>query len=99
MPYTFSNLPLASVNGEILPFGVNDVGQIVGYNDPATSGFLYSGGSYTTLSDPLGTGFTEATGINDATEIVGIYENNSGTHGFLYSGGTYTSLDDPLGTY
>ncbi len=84
-------------------FGINDAGQIVGvYEDSSGTfhGFLYSGGTYITLNDPLGTGATTyATGINDAGQIVGYYDDSSGAeHGFLYSDGTYTTLDDPLGT-
>ena len=60
---------------------------------------LYSGGTYITLDDPLGTGGTYAYGINDVGQIVGDYTDSSGAHhGFLYSGGTYTTLDDPLGS-
>ena len=81
--------------------GINDAGQIVGDYEDSTGehGFLYSGGTYTTLNDPLGTDGTFASGINDAGHIVGYYYDSSGTaHGFLYSDGTYTTLDDPLGT-
>ena len=83
--------------------GINDAGQIVGvYFDSsgAQHGFLDSGGTYTTLNDPVSGAYdTVATGINDAGQIVGNYTDSSGTpHGFLYSGGTYTTLDDPLGT-
>jgi hypothetical protein len=47
-------------------------------------GFLYSGGTYTTLNDPLATNGTDVTGINDAGEIVGYYFDISGAyHGFL----------------
>jgi probable HAF family extracellular repeat protein len=55
--------------------------------------------NYTTLDDPLQTDFmTQASGINDAGQIVGLYHNSSGYHGFLYSAGTYTPIDDPLAT-
>jgi probable HAF family extracellular repeat protein len=63
-------------------------------------GFVYSNGVFTTLADPLATGFDEptvATGINDSGQIVGYYQNNSGVHGFLYDQGTYTTIADPLG--
>jgi probable HAF family extracellular repeat protein len=86
--------------------GINNAGQVVGYYNAsggAIHGFLYSGGSYTTLDDPLGAGGTYATGINNAGQIVGYFKDvNGGIHGFLYSGGAYTTIDDPLasgGTY
>ena len=59
-------------------------------------GFLYTGGKYITLDDPLGTS-TVATGINDRGQIVGYYTDGAGDfHGFLYSGGKWITLDDPL---
>src|SRR5204863_7137588 len=87
--------------------GINDSGQIVGFyttGDLITGGrghgFLYSGGIYTTLDDPLATGGTFATGINNAGEVVGYYFDygDPKTHGFLYSDGIYTTLDDPSAT-
>jgi len=38
-----------------MPGGINDSGQIVGrYQDPGgLHGFLYSGGNYVTLDDPV----------------------------------------------
>ena len=36
-------------------------------------GFIYSGGSYTTINVP-GSEYTEAYGINDEGQIVGLYE-------------------------
>jgi probable HAF family extracellular repeat protein len=85
-----------------LAFGINDAGQIVGgYRDSSgiPHGFLYSGGVYTTINDPLGTNGTFAFGINNKSQIVGEYIDSSGIpHGFLYSGGVYTTINDPLGT-
>ncbi len=81
--------------------GVNDTSQAVGYYFDSSNkahGFLYNGGSYTTLDDPLGVNGTFAQGISDAGEIVGVYvDSNNKTHGFLYSSHTYTTIDDPLG--
>jgi probable HAF family extracellular repeat protein len=92
--------PLAT--GSTFAFGINAMGQIVGYysNNTGTHGFLYNpnGDTYTTLDDPSATQGTFALGINDNGQIVGYYVNASGSHGFLYSGGTYTTFDDPLGT-
>ena len=41
-------------------------------------GYLYNGGTYTAIDDPLGTNGTYAQGINDAGEIVGYYYDASG---------------------
>src|SRR5205814_7020973 len=60
--------------------GINDAGQIVGYNyngGANTHGFLYSGGSYTAIDDPLGVS-TVANGINNSGQIVGQYTDGSG---------------------
>src|SRR5262249_25926221 len=53
--------------------------------------------NYTTLDDPLTEGDlgTQATGINDAGQIVGTYTTGSTFHSFLLSGGTYSTIDDP----
>ena len=79
--------------------GINTAGEIVGFYKTATStnSFLLSGGTYTTLADPLATNDTEASAINNAGQIVGAYVNGSGHHGFLLSGGTYTIPRRSLG--
>ena len=52
--------------------------------------------TYVTINDPLGTQSTEAEGLNNSGEIVGIYVGANGvTYGFLYSDGTFTTIDDP----
>ena len=99
-PLATGNTPAFGITGT-LAYGINDNGDIVGhYNaDGSVHGFLYSGGSYTTLDDPFGTNGTLACGINDKGQIVGFYVGASGaSHGLLYSGGTYTTLDDPSAT-
>jgi uncharacterized membrane protein len=67
-------------------WGINDAGQIVGEYSPVQggdSGFLLSGGNYTTLYVP-GSLDTYAYGINDAGDIVGVYiDANRNDHGFL----------------
>src|SRR5271165_7071038 len=108
--YTTLNDPLGitQYSTRTIAYGINDAGQVVGeYIDNAlnTNGFLYSGGSYTTIDDPLaapigGDTITIAEGINDAGQIVGIYYAGSyaAAYGFLYSGGNYTTIADPLAT-
>jgi uncharacterized membrane protein len=78
MTYTYTILadPAAT---STTPFGINDVGQIVGsITGPGfDSGFLYSGGSFTSFAVP-GANYTNAYGINDAGQIVG-YSNSAAT--------------------
>ena len=53
--YTTFDNPLNTSGDGTLASGMNDTGQIVGtYADASgVHGFLLSGGSYTTLDDPL----------------------------------------------
>jgi probable HAF family extracellular repeat protein len=79
---------------------INTSGQVVGYYVDAngqTHGFIYSGGSYTTLDDPSAVGGgTVADGINDAGEIVGYYyDANGNSHIFTYDNGVYSNVNDP----
>ena len=81
------------------PLSVNDAGQVVGYyfDSIGEHGFLYSGGTYTTLDQPSGIGyFTVAYDINNSGQIVGYGFGQGPTlQGFLYSGGVYTIIDPP----
>jgi len=78
--------------------GINDSGQIVGYDyvGNQAQGFLYSGGNFTTIAVP-GAADTLALGINDSDQIVGIYStvNGGDYQGFIYSNGTYTEFGVP----
>src|SRR6266849_2362906 len=99
--YTFTTLDDPLAISEAV-FGINDAGQVVGVYDDANRhghGFLYSGGTFTTLDDPLGTGGTSARGINDAGQIVGEYfvAGSAHAHSFLYSGGNFATLAEPSG--
>jgi sugar lactone lactonase YvrE len=76
--------------------GSNFVGYYTAPNG-STFGFLYNGGAWTTLDDPLAFGDTTPSGISGAN-IVGSYANDS-FHGFLYSGGTYTTFSYFDGLY
>jgi probable HAF family extracellular repeat protein len=97
--YTFQQI---DVPGAVLPdgrtdtgaFGINDVGQIVG-----TPGFLYTSGTFTSVSVP-GAVSTDAFGINNAAQIVGNFgrlEPNGivSGHGFFLSDSGFTLLDVP----
>ena len=85
--YTYTTLDNPSATATTQPLGINDAGQVVGiYQAPIIFstyyGFLYSGGSYTTLSDPSSTApngsGTFAYGIKTSGQIVGEYESGRG---------------------
>jgi probable HAF family extracellular repeat protein len=81
------------------PFGINSAGQIVGF--VGSHGFLYAGGGYTTIDVPSATG-TAAFGINDASRIVGYFEDSTVAHhqhGFLDTGGSFSTIDVPGATF
>ena len=82
---------------KIVPQSINNSGQVTGrYNDGvADVGFLYSHGTWTTLSDPSAAvnGPTNPAAINDAGQVVGDYANNGITEGFLYTDGTWTNIN------
>jgi hypothetical protein len=81
-------------------YGINDSGAVTGADSgPPGSGelgYVYSGGTYTTLQFPGSSDASDTVGlqINDAGEVVG----NFNTEAFFYSGGTggtYTAIDYP----
>jgi probable HAF family extracellular repeat protein len=77
------------------PFGLNDLGQIVGSYVDANSirhGFLFSGGTYTTYDYP-GSSYTDLNGVNDLGVAVGhafVSASNSPT--FQLQNGVFTAL-------
>ena len=83
--------------------GINNAGQVVGFFDIAigtdrtrTHGFLYAGGTFSTLDVPAAGGdVTRAWGINNTGQIVGQFSAATGKHGFLYTGGSYTTFGVP----
>ena len=96
--YTTLDDPSAGSGGATFAFGINDAGQIVGFYQDSLShqhGFLYSGGTYTAIDDPLGTNGTVATGINNAGQIVGNYSDSSFAHHGFFFNGAFDTLDDP----
>lgn len=80
------------------PRGINNQGHIAGwyfdFNTFSVHGFIKRNGYVTSLMVP-DSSFTEATGINDADQIVGIYRSEAVVHGFKYANGQYTSIDVP----
>lgn len=78
---------------------INNSGQLAcsGTDGGITKGFLYDGGTYTTLLPP-GWASSEARGINDSGQVVGSGEDGGGINGcFIYQGGSYTIIPPPPG--
>lgn len=87
---------------------VNNAGQVVGsYSSAAFTyyrGYVWSGGTFTTLTGPAGALSTSALGVSDTGTVVGAYYDTQviddtgalvlgNSHGFIYEGGTYTALN------
>ena len=91
-----SNLTTAAINnhGDIAGFYANPADQL-------TDGFVLAGNSVTTLAFP-GATMTQALGINDSDEVVGVYQLGSGSsatmHGFTWTPlHGFQTVDDPHG--
>ena len=83
--------------------GINNFGEIVGNfflsNTNGVHGFINNAGAYTQLDFP-GATLTEANGVNDLGQVVGLYEDAANNrHGYLYDHGTFTSIDVPGATF
>ena len=64
------------------------LGLLLGVEGRAKAGY-----AFTTLDVPGAANFTQAFGINNPGQIVGLYQFPSGSdHGYLLSGGVYTKL-------
>jgi probable HAF family extracellular repeat protein len=98
--YSFTTIDVPGANGITAASGINDNGQIVGYFRDALAfhGFLDTGDSFTTLDGPdecFGL-FTEAYGINNIGQIVGIESTSAvNNDGFVYTDGNFTIFDVP----
>src|SRR5580692_529371 len=78
-------------------YGINSADVAVGWCTSSKTGldisFTYSKGKFTTVAFPKSNG-TEATGINDSGEVVGLYlDSASAQHGFLKKGSKSTTID------
>lgn len=85
-------------SGGIAGYAINATNQVAGWCTSATTslpiGFVYSKGKYTSITGPSGATASEASGINDNGDVVGLYlDSASAQHGFILSGGKYTTVD------
>jgi predicted secreted protein len=94
----YSTVVLGIDGGNIVGFYSNTTGALGTLtNSYYRHGFLYNGGIYTTLDDPVAAYYTVPTGVSGGN-IVGWYFDDSGHYdSFLYAIGakTYTTLDEP----
>jgi probable HAF family extracellular repeat protein len=86
-----------SGTGGISFYGVNSAGAAAGWCTSAKTGlaeaFVYAKGKFTPVSFPKSNG-TEATGINDKGEVVGLYlDSANNAHGFLFANKKYTAIN------
>ncbi|MDP3844145.1 MAG: HAF repeat-containing protein [Oxalobacteraceae bacterium] len=102
--YRFTDLGALSVDGSVpytvtrAAFGINKAGDVVGINftagELAEHATLWKKGNVINLGtlDPLSSGFSVATGINDRGQIVG-YSGFPPTRALLWNGTTVTELE------
>jgi hypothetical protein len=88
--------------GAIAFYGINSAGAAAGWCTNTTTGlfeaFVYSGGKFTAINFPKSNG-TQANGINDKGDVVGLYlDSGNVQHGFVKKGTKYKSIDVSGGT-
>jgi probable HAF family extracellular repeat protein len=89
---------------ETYAHAINNLGQIVGtygLGGNETHGYLYSGGTFTTIDVPNTSIYgMSLNAINDAGQIVGwVSDKVSGLSSFLYVGGAFIPIAIPGATY
>jgi hypothetical protein len=89
-------------SGAIAFYGINSAGAASGWCTNTKTGvneaFVYAKKKFTTVEFP-GSSSTDAIGINDKGDVVGLYVDSSGVqHGFVKKGSKYTSIDVTGGT-
>ena len=83
--------------GAIAFFGINNKGAAAGWCTSTKTGlyqgFVYASGKFTAVNFPKSNG-TQAIGINDKGDVVGLYlDSSSVQHGFVKKGTKYRSID------
>jgi hypothetical protein len=97
--------PAGQAGPSLTAAGINNRGDVTGFyaaSSTQTDAFLRLGsGRFVTLAVP-GASMTQALGVNDSDEVVGVYTVGSGsnaqTHGFTWRPGYgFRTVDDPHG--
>ncbi len=86
--FTFQNGVYTLYPGQNIFSGINDTGQIVGYIDTHSQGFLFDNGVFTAVTGPG----TNPIGINNGSQILAVSNNLNG--GVLVTSGISTPLPD-----
>jgi hypothetical protein len=91
------NCQSSAGTGSIAFYAINSANTAVGWCVSSKTGidtsFTYAAGKFTAIAYPKSLG-TEATGINDKGEVVGLYLDSAGAqHGFSKIGKKYKSID------
>ncbi len=74
--------------------GINDSGQIVGYDKDDDNALLWVSGKTTNIGKEMGWQRSHFSDINNKGQIVGSYHNGTVAHAVLYSAGSYIDLGD-----
>lgn len=81
---------------------ISSSGNLAGRFSDSTGdhGFIDNHGVFTTFDAPVGAGYFEVTGVNDAGEVAGNYSlpDESFTSGFRYANGVFSPLTYPNGS-
>ncbi len=92
----------AAINnrGDIAGFGTDSSGDV---SDGLLVAYLLRRHGHVTILSVPGSSMTQALGVNDRDEVVGVYETGTGdsamTHGFTWTpSGGFQTVDDPDGT-
>jgi len=100
------NDPEELLPGSTVPYAINTTGEIVGdyyIGDNQRRAFLYTGGKFYDIKIPGHVVYSQADGINNSGQIVGMYNGGGGHlwHGYSYdrTSGTFTTIDVPGAYY
>ncbi len=99
---TVSTINVPGAVGNVMPRGINDRGDIVGFFATSTpghfvSGFLIRQGVVSVIDAP-GAAATYLLGINNQGDIAGYFERGDTIRGFIIRGGNFTTIDAPGAT-